>query len=55
MPSYREKRKEYAAARYYYNLLLQRYPDTPHSDTARERLAENRGLSRTRQRNVYRG
>ena len=37
---FRERRREYAAARYYYNLLLQRYPDTPHSDTARERLAE---------------
>lgn len=37
--NYREKRREFAAARYYYNLLLQRYPDTPHADTARERLA----------------
>ena len=37
--SYREKRKEFGAARYYYNLLLQRYPDTPLADTARERLA----------------
>jgi TolA-binding protein len=35
---YREKRKEYGAARYYYNLLLQKYPDTPHADTARKRL-----------------
>jgi outer membrane protein assembly factor BamD (BamD/ComL family) len=36
---YREKRREYGAARYYYNLLLQRFPDTPHADTARDRLA----------------
>ncbi len=37
---YREKRKEYGAARYYYHLLLEKYPDTPHADTARKRLAE---------------
>jgi tetratricopeptide (TPR) repeat protein len=37
---YREKRKEYGAARYYYHQLLEAYPDTPHADTARERLAQ---------------
>lgn len=36
---YREKRKEYGAASYYYNLLLTKYPDTPHAANARERLA----------------
>lgn len=37
---YREKRREYGAARYYYNLLLTRFPETPHADTARDRLAK---------------
>ncbi len=36
---YREKRKEFGSARFYYQLLLQKFPDTPHADTARERLA----------------
>ncbi|MDB4676745.1 tetratricopeptide repeat protein [bacterium] len=36
---YREKRKEFGAARYYYQLLLTRFPDTPHAEVARERLA----------------
>ena len=36
---YREKRKEFGSARYYYNLLLTKYPDTPHAEKARERLA----------------
>jgi hypothetical protein len=35
---YREKRKEFGAARYYYNQLLTKYPETPHADNARERL-----------------
>jgi outer membrane protein assembly factor BamD (BamD/ComL family) len=37
---YREKRNEFGAARYYYQLLLERYPETPHADTAREQLAK---------------
>ncbi len=37
---YRETRRDYGAARYYYNLLVQRYPETPHADSARERLAK---------------
>lgn len=36
---YREKRKEFGAASYYYNLLLTKYPETPHAANARERLA----------------
>lgn len=44
---YRERRKEYGAARYYYNLLIQKYPDTPHADTARERLANIQELPGT--------
>lgn len=36
---YREKRKEFGAASYYYNLLLAKYPNTPHAENARERLA----------------
>ncbi len=38
--SYRENRNEYAAARYYYNQLLERFPNTPHADTARTQLAK---------------
>ncbi len=37
---YREKRKEYGAARYYYNQLLQLFPDTPQAEIARKRLAQ---------------
>lgn len=37
---FREKRNEFGSARYYYQMLLQRYPDTPHAETARERLAK---------------
>jgi hypothetical protein len=37
---YREKRNEYGAARYYYQQLLERYADTPHAETAREKLAK---------------
>ncbi len=37
---YREKRKEYGAARYYYNELLEKFADTPQADIARKRLAE---------------
>lgn len=36
---YREKRKEYGAARYYYKELLASHGDTPQADLARERLA----------------
>jgi outer membrane protein assembly factor BamD (BamD/ComL family) len=36
---YREDRKEYGAARYYYNRLLERFGNTPHAETARTRLA----------------
>lgn len=36
---YREKRKEYGAAAYYYRELLKLHGDTPQADTARERLA----------------
>lgn len=38
--NYREKRKEFRAARFYYNQLLQQFPDTPQAETARERLAQ---------------
>jgi outer membrane protein assembly factor BamD (BamD/ComL family) len=37
---YREKKKEFRAARMYYNQLLEQYPDTPQAETARERLAQ---------------
>ncbi len=37
---YRENKKEYGAARYYYNELLAMHQDTPHAETARERLAQ---------------
>jgi hypothetical protein len=37
---YREKQKNYGAARVYYQELLQKHPNTPHADTARARLAE---------------
>ncbi|MCG8650626.1 MAG: hypothetical protein MI861_12390 [Pirellulales bacterium] len=37
---YREKRKEYGAARYYYRELLKHHGDTPQAETARQRLAE---------------
>ena len=36
---YRERQQKYGAARVYYNLLLQQYPDTPQAETARDRLA----------------
>ncbi|TWU37194.1 tetratricopeptide repeat protein [Novipirellula artificiosorum] len=36
---YREKKKEYGAARVYYNELLTLHQNTPHADNARERLA----------------
>ena len=36
---YREKRKEYGAARFYYNQLLEEFADTPQADVARKRLA----------------
>lgn len=36
---YREKRREYGAARYYYQKLLEAHPDTPHAAVARKRLA----------------
>lgn len=35
---YREKRKEYGAARYYYQRILDEFSDTPQADQARERL-----------------
>ena len=35
---YREKRKEYGAARLYYRLILQHHSDTPQAKIARERL-----------------
>jgi outer membrane protein assembly factor BamD (BamD/ComL family) len=37
---YREKRKEYGAARIYYNELLKEHNDTPQAKTARQRLAK---------------
>lgn len=37
---YREKRKEYGAARYYYNELLKAHGDTPQAELARNRLTE---------------
>tara|TARA_R110002073_G_scaffold98665_1_gene226114 strand:+ start:1982 stop:3349 length:1368 start_codon:yes stop_codon:yes gene_type:complete len=36
---FRENKKEYGAARYYYNELLKSHQDTPHAETARTRLA----------------
>lgn len=36
---YRDSQKEYGSARYYYNQLLERFPNTPHADEARTRLA----------------
>jgi outer membrane protein assembly factor BamD (BamD/ComL family) len=37
---YREKKKEYGAARMYYRQLLEEFADTPHADNARQRLAK---------------
>jgi TolA-binding protein len=37
---YREKKKEFRAARMYYHQLLEQYADTPQAETARERLAQ---------------
>ncbi|KAA1259984.1 hypothetical protein LF1_25220 [Rubripirellula obstinata] len=37
---YREKRKEYGAAAFYYQRLLDDYGDTPHAEKARKRLGE---------------
>ncbi|MDA8744984.1 hypothetical protein N9N28_10165 [Rubripirellula amarantea] len=37
---FREKKKEYGAARFYYQKLLEEHGDTPHAETARKRLAE---------------
>lgn len=37
---YREKRKEYGAAAFYYQRLLDNYGDTPHAEKARKRLGE---------------
>jgi hypothetical protein len=37
---YREKKKEFRAARMYYHQLLQKYSDTPQAEIARERLAQ---------------
>lgn len=41
---YWEDRKEYRAARVRYNELLMKYPNTPHADTARTRLAQIENL-----------
>jgi outer membrane protein assembly factor BamD (BamD/ComL family) len=38
--SYREKRKEYGAAAFYYRRILEDFGDTPHAENARERLSE---------------
>ena len=37
---YREKRKEFRSARFYYQQILQEYADTPHADKARKRLGD---------------
>lgn len=37
---YREKKKEYGAARIYYQRILAEHPDTPQAETARQRLAK---------------
>lgn len=37
---YREKRKEFGAARFYYRRLLEKFPNTPQAETARERLSK---------------
>lgn len=37
---YRENRKEYGAAQFYYQQLLERHGDTPQAETARKRLAK---------------
>lgn len=37
---YREKRKEYGAAAFYYRRLLEDFGDTPHAEKARNRLAK---------------
>ena len=36
---YRERQQKYGAARVYYNLLLQEFPNTPQAEIARTRLA----------------
>lgn len=38
--NFREKKKEYGAARFYYQQLLEQFPDTPQAETARERMGE---------------
>ena len=42
--SWREKRKEYGAARVYYQELLEKFPSTPQAEIARKRLAETEKL-----------
>jgi hypothetical protein len=37
---YREKKKEFGAARFYYQQLLEQFPQTPQAETARERLGQ---------------
>ena len=40
MARYRDRRGEYGAARFYYNLLAKDYSDTPLAERARQRIAE---------------
>jgi len=40
MAEYFEKKKDYRGARYYYQLILDEYPATPHAQKAKTRLAE---------------
>jgi outer membrane protein assembly factor BamD (BamD/ComL family) len=42
--SWREKRKEYGAARVYYQELLEKFPASPQAEIARKRLAETEKL-----------
>ena len=42
MARYYDRRKQYGAARFYYNLLVADYSETPHADEATTRLAEIR-------------
>ena len=42
--SWREKRKEYRAARVYYMELLEKFPSSPQAEIARKRLAETEKL-----------
>lgn len=47
LANYYYRRRHYGAARFYYNLILKDYDDTPYADEARAKLLETSGKPRT--------